>query len=693
MSDQDKTTKSASDPLSEVKSEDLTPERFREIILDLEVAKKKEIEQRIFSESLVNGLKILTSADSANSIFLNLLTSLKDVLSFDTGMILKKDRGGLYKTIITTDPKFKDTVWKEGKVFTRLMKGKPIVINSVGKTSEWNEKKEELKSCPSSILYIPIISKKNHVIFSFLKRDSSFRNSHKELSLKIIPLVTSALMNAEKNDLIKKKTDELELEKIGLEMLYETYYEQKKSRDLLLGSLNQGYLTFNREGIVQEGTTKVTEDLLETSFFESEVKKLKVWDILFKKQEQNDNFKKWIDKIFEGRFSFRDLKQLAPKSFEGSKGKYIELEFRPIYEEGSKRKIDKVIMIASDKTHELELKNKLLADKESIEFVSKCLQNPLEFVDLIFDSTSLIQEFKFEKKSFDKGELFRNFHTIKARFGQFSLKSLTNIINDIESAISNEEFGNIEAYVDTFDLELKDFVKKNRLIVEAANKFLVEEGNAIQVPEIIEKAQEFKDINQYIDFVKTEYLLTDLKTKFLRYIPLVDEIAERQGKAINVEISGDKILVDTNKYSNFINSSIHLFRNMVDHGIESEGERIEKTKPQKGKIKVDFKLNDGGFEIVIQDDGQGIDPVRVKEKAIEKGLKSEEELSLIKDEKVVDMIFMPGLSTKEVVTEVSGRGVGMDAVRDEVNKLKGEISVSSKIDEGTRFVIKLPVLD
>ena len=123
MSNQDeKTTNSASGPVSEVESDGLNTvskeeaERFREIILDLEVAKKKEIEQRIFSESLVNGLKILTSADSANSIFLNLLTSLKDVLSFDTAMILKKDRGLLYNTIITTDPKFKDTVWKEGKV-------------------------------------------------------------------------------------------------------------------------------------------------------------------------------------------------------------------------------------------------------------------------------------------------------------------------------------------------------------------------------------------------------------------------------------------------------------------------------------------------------------------------------------------------------------------------------------------------
>ena len=203
MSDQDKTTNSASDPVSEVESEELTPERFREIILDLEVAKKKEIEQRIFSESLVNGLKSLTSSDSTSSIFLNLLTSLKDVLSFYTAMVLKKDSFGvLYNTIITTDPIFDEAIWKEGKVFKRLMKGKPIVLNSVGKTDEWKNRSDEVKSYASSILYIPIISKENHVILSFLKKDTTFANSHKELALKLIPLVTSALVNTEKNDLI-----------------------------------------------------------------------------------------------------------------------------------------------------------------------------------------------------------------------------------------------------------------------------------------------------------------------------------------------------------------------------------------------------------------------------------------------------------------------------------------------------------
>jgi len=125
---------------------------------------------------------------------------------------------------------------------------------------------------------------------------------------------------------------------------------------------------------------------------------------------------------------------------------------------------------------------------------------------------------------------------------------------------------------------------------------------------------------------------------------------------------------------------------LVNNGVDLH----ERTK--KGKIKVDFKLNGGDFEIVLQDDGQGIDPERIKEKAIEKGLKSEEELFQIKEENIVDMIFMPGLSTKEEMTEVSGRGVGMDAVREEVERLGGTISVSSKIDEGTTLVIKLPIL-
>jgi hypothetical protein len=237
---------------------------------------------------------------------------------------------------------------------------------------------------------------------------------------------------------VAKRTFQLEMETTALHEFLENAYDKKKSSEQLLGSLGQGYLTFNGKGVIHEGATKITEKLLETNLYESEVNEVKIWDVLFKKDDQKNTFQKWMDKIFEGRFSFKDLVELAPKRFLGTEGTFIELEFRPIYEEDSLRKIVKVIMIASDKTNEVDLKQKLERDHENISFVTKCLENPLEFVDLIFDSKELLEHWQFERKS-DKGELFRKFHTLKARFGQFGLKSLTALLNEIETELSNEE--------------------------------------------------------------------------------------------------------------------------------------------------------------------------------------------------------------------------------------------------------------
>ncbi|MEC7182409.1 MAG: ATP-binding protein, partial [Bdellovibrionota bacterium] len=452
-----------------------------------------------------------------------------------------------------------------------------------------------------------------------------------------------------------------------------------------------GFLTINKEGIIEEGATRVSQDLLEVNLTESEVEKIEIWDVLFQEGEKRDIFKKWIEKVFESKFSFRDLKGLAPKKFEGTKEKHIELEFRPIYEKESKIKVDKIVIIASDKTKEVELKEQLNRDKENIEFINKCLQNPLEFVDLIFDTQTLIHDFYFSYKG-EKELLFRGFHTLKARFGLFGLKKITNLIDNIETAISEEKVGNMKRSIKLLDEKLISFMKTNRIIVEAANKALVEEGSAIQVSEVLKRAEQFNVKTDYIDYIKKEYLYSDIKTKFERYVSLVNELAQRQDKSIEVKISGEEILVDTNKYSKFINSSIHIFRNMVDHGIEPEDERIAKTKPQKGKIKLLFKKDEKNFEIEMQDDGQGINLDKIKKKVLDDGLKSKDEISNFNKQEILNLIFLPGFSTKEDVTDISGRGVGMDAVKKEVIDLNGDIQVSSKIDEGTTFVIKLPLL-
>jgi two-component system chemotaxis sensor kinase CheA len=130
---------------------------------------------------------------------------------------------------------------------------------------------------------------------------------------------------------------------------------------------------------------------------------------------------------------------------------------------------------------------------------------------------------------------------------------------------------------------------------------------------------------------------------------------------------------------------------MVDHGIETQDERIEKTKPQRGSITLHFEKKDAFFTLECKDDGQGIEVEKVKTIVLEKGLKSESALKKLTEDDLLDLIFLPGLSTKTEVTDLSGRGIGLDAIRSEIEHLGGQIRVESIVDEGTTFTIWLPL--
>ncbi|MBG08357.1 MAG: hypothetical protein CME68_06335 [Halobacteriovoraceae bacterium] len=371
--------------------------------------------------------------------------------------------------------------------------------------------------------------------------------------------------------------------------------------------------------------------------------------------------------------------------------RYIDLDYKPIYAKGSKDKVDKVICIATDITQKVALEKQLELDKQNVYFIKSCLQSPVEFVDLMDDTNDLLEVYP-KIKNDNHAELFRKFHTLKARYGQFWIKELSNAINEIETEISKGNLDKLDFKINDFERELHEFVKKNRLIIEAANKFMIDEGKAIQVSDILDNQEKFSDLETFFKYLKENFIHSDIKEKFKRYVSLVDDIANKQNKIINMKIEGDEVRVNTSRYNHFINASIHLFRNMIDHGIETEYARIEKAKSRKGNIKLEFKNISNYFLIEITDDGAGIDPKKIKVKAIEKGFKSEYELGKLNASEVIDLIFLPGLSVKDEVTEVSGRGVGMSAVRTEIERLGGTISVSSEIDVGTKFTIKLPLL-
>jgi two-component system chemotaxis sensor kinase CheA len=134
---------------------------------------------------------------------------------------------------------------------------------------------------------------------------------------------------------------------------------------------------------------------------------------------------------------------------------------------------------------------------------------------------------------------------------------------------------------------------------------------------------------------------------------------------------------------------MHMIRNGVDHGIELPQVRLDNGKPAEGTIKLEASHRDGGIAITISDDGKGMDPNRIKNKAIEKQLISANDL--LSTSEIFDLIFQPGFSTAEAITEVSGRGVGMDVVRGHIANLRGRVEVQSTLGEGSQFTLRLPL--
>ncbi len=182
-----------------------------------------------------------------------------------------------------------------------------------------------------------------------------------------------------------------------------------------------------------------------------------------------------------------------------------------------------------------------------------------------------------------------------------------------------------------------------------------------------------------------------LKKVFGKFPRMVKEISAPLGKDVELRIEGEETEVDKTVIEQIGDPLVHIIRNSIDHAIEPKTERIALGKPERGVISISASQKGNQIIIEVSDDGRGIDVEKVKRKAVEKGLISEQEAAALGREGAVNLIFMPGLSTNDVATELSGRGVGMDVVKNNVSKLNGFIETITKKGVGTTFRISLPL--
>jgi chemotaxis protein histidine kinase CheA/ActR/RegA family two-component response regulator len=178
---------------------------------------------------------------------------------------------------------------------------------------------------------------------------------------------------------------------------------------------------------------------------------------------------------------------------------------------------------------------------------------------------------------------------------------------------------------------------------------------------------------------------------FTKYHRTVRELGFTLGKKARLELEGADTELDKVLIEQLDDPLLHLTRNAVDHGIEAPAERRAAGKPEEGVITLAARHRGNQILVEVRDDGAGIDPARLRAKAREKQLASDEELAAMDDRAVLDLIFRPGFSTAARVTDVSGRGVGMDVVRDTITKLSGTIELASSPGAGTTFTLKLPL--
>ncbi len=176
---------------------------------------------------------------------------------------------------------------------------------------------------------------------------------------------------------------------------------------------------------------------------------------------------------------------------------------------------------------------------------------------------------------------------------------------------------------------------------------------------------------------------------FNRFPRMVHDLCQKLNKKIELRTTGEQTELDKTVMEKIGDPLVHLVRNSIDHGIEMPEDRVSANKPETGIIELNAFHKGGNIIIEIKDDGAGFNKERIKAKAVERGLiSSDEQLS---DEKIYDLLFQPGFSTAEQLSDISGRGVGMDVVRRNIRELGGNIDVSSEVGKGTTFTIRLPL--
>ncbi len=282
-------------------------------------------------------------------------------------------------------------------------------------------------------------------------------------------------------------------------------------------------------------------------------------------------------------------------------------------------------------------------------------------------------------------------------------KSLTHLKQEISSQKNKKKQEVENTKTPKFDKPIKPAmisvdVHRVDKLMDLVGELVVSESMVTRNPEILDlhlenfekAARQFRIIMNELQDTVMSMRMVPLSLTFQKMNRIVRDMKKKTGKDVNLEIIGEHTEVDKNVIENIADPLMHIIRNSVDHGIETVEERVEAGKAEQGKIILEAKHSGGDVWIIVKDDGKGLDREKILDKCEEKDLLNKNRADY-SDREVYEMLFEPGFSTKDQVTEFSGRGVGLDVVAKNIKKIGGVVLINSELGIGTEFAIKIPL--
>jgi signal transduction histidine kinase len=504
------------------------------------------------------------------------------------------------------------------------------------------------------------------------------------------------------------KTQELSQKNLELEdhknTLEQKVHKRTEAIKVLLDNTGQGFLTFGPNYRVEHLYSKACR-----LFFSSPIEETNALGLISASTTSNDEsgIREMLDLVFDGTSPLELFIDILPSELT-VEGRVLQAEYRVIASANADSPI-RIMLILTDKTKERELSEQLRRDEERKEVIVKIAMDKAGFIEFVHD---MRRRFLLLSELLDKNvtsveinSLFAVFHTIKGEAGSFALAQISEMAHGIESHLDG--FRNGKQNLDT---KAKSSLTRQAGEMEDTFNLILKEFEELLPEEELDSKERFYQISDskmaelaaYLHTIVSKEQHKQLKNKlevicrqpiapiFRHYRKIAEELATKLDKEIKVILTGMDVEIDMKRFDDLLVILVHLIRNCVDHGLEEPVIRSMAEKSLEGILSIGAVEKKDQVILSISDDGQGMDPKLIKRQAVTKRLITEEEAEGLNEEQSLLLIFEPGFSTVKQLSYVSGRGVGMGAVKTSVEQARGSIAVHTRIGKGTSFTITLP---